>query len=244
MDGKIIKVSSADSSTIISEWNIGEQADSITDIKIKSQTQQLYALTENSVYQIHLNQCEHYKVCTTCMSDPYCGWHMVKNVCQDTNSNVNNKNLISLNESMCARIQKQESVKTIQLDYGAHVELECNLPNDAYLFDFIEWRKDQQPIDFDAKTNHNLYLTWNKNILVLNTGNQTNGNMGASESIAFNCYVNKNELMSSYSLIYKQKSSSVVTSKNVQDMPGSSVNQSKCCFCKALYTAETPRLSQ
>ena len=146
VEGKILKVSSFDPSVVISEWKLSESGDIFTDIKVNSNTQQLYALTDNLVYQISLNQCDHHKLCTTCMSDPYCGWSMSKNACQDAASS---KSLIALDESVCSRLlpSRQESaVKIVNLDYGAHVELECNTAskNYEYLFDFIEWRKDQQ----------------------------------------------------------------------------------------------------
>ncbi len=233
-DGKILKVSSFDSSSIISEWKLSEPTaytEMFSEIKINSNTQQLYALTESFVYQINLNQCEHHRVCSTCMKDPYCGWNMNKNMCQDVSSSnsASSKNIVSLNEAMCSSIQKPEGIaKTIHLEYGAHVELECKLDsrNYEYLFDFIEWKKDQQPIDFSSKSNQNLYLTWNKNILVINKAfNDTNSNV-MRENTVFSCFINKNELMSSYNIIYKQSASNGL--KNVQEVSqGSSINQSK-----------------
>jgi hypothetical protein len=110
-----------------------------------------------------LNQCNRYQACTTCMNDPYCGWNIKKNVCEDVNSN---RNLVTLNQNMCSRIQRQENIKSIQLDSGAYAQLECNI-NDSYLFEFIEWKKDQQPIDFNSDLNKNIFLTWNKSKLLI-----------------------------------------------------------------------------
>ena len=118
----------------------------------------MFALTDNSIFQMSLNQCSRLQACTPCMSDPYCGWNIKKNVCEDVNSN---RNLVTLNQNMCSRIQRQENIKSIQLDAGAYAQLECSI-NDPYLFEFIEWKKDQQPIDFNSDSNKNIFLTWNK----------------------------------------------------------------------------------
>lgn len=242
-DGKILKVSGSDSSSIISEWKLSETSSShlemLSEIKINSNTRQLYALTENVVYQVNLNQCEHHKICTTCVRDPYCSWNVNKNICQDTSTgNTNSKIFLNSNEIMCSSIQKQEiNTKTINLEYGAHIELECNLGsnNYEYLFDFVEWKKDQQPIDFSLKSNQNLYLTWNKNILVLHKPFNDTTNNGIRENTIFSCFINNNELMSSYNLIYKQAptiSNGVNGLKSVQESvaASSSLNQSKTRF--------------
>jgi len=101
----------------------------------------------------------------------------------------------------------------MQLEAGSYVQLECNI-QDSYLFDFVEWRKDQKPIDFASINSKNMFLTWNRD-LVLISGNSSQNGM-------YNCYVDKTELMTSYSLTYKP------ISKSNDGLSTSSSSNQKC----------------
>lgn len=156
VDGKIIKMSNMDNSLIISEWKVCD--DPISEMKIRPGSS-LFISTEESVYQINLSQCDRYNLCSTCMNDPYCGWNIRKSQCEDIK--LSNNNLVSLNNNLCSRFQRQENIKVMQLEAGSYVQLECNI-QDSYLFDFVEWRKDQKPIDFASINSKNMFLTWNR----------------------------------------------------------------------------------
>ena len=110
------------------------------------------------------------------------------------------------------------------------MELECNLPlnNYEYMFDFIEWRKDQQVIDFSLKTNKNVYLTWNKNMLVINKAFNESNEIKENANAVFSCFINKNEMVSSFNVVFKQSVSSGDSKMVAQGVSqGSSLNQSK-----------------
>ena len=109
------------------------------------------------MYQVNLLQCKRYYVCSTCMNDPYCGWNIRKNVCEEATPTATN--LITLNPSLCSRFQKQENVKSLQIESNSNYKLECNIL-DAYLYDHVEWRKDSELID--VKSSQNYYLTTEK----------------------------------------------------------------------------------
>ena len=126
------------------------------------------------------------------MNDPYCGWNIRKNTCESIKNNVN---LIALNSNLCPRFQKQENFKAIQSESGSNVRLECNIV-DSYLRDYVEWKKDQQLIDFESSLNSNLILSTSKDLFILN-GNITNNGV-------YSCHVDKNELVSSYNLMFIQ----------------------------------------
>ena len=126
----------------------------------------MYALTDSSIHQVELagEQCSSYQVCSLCMRDPYCGWNLRKNACEDaTKVTSSTTNLVPLNPSLCSRLERPENIKSIQLEIGSFVVLECQLAADhAYLYPYIEWRRDQQPIDFNQISSANLFLTWKK----------------------------------------------------------------------------------
>ena len=105
------------------------------------------------MYQVNLLQCKRYYVCSTCMNDPYCGWNISKNVCEEATPTTTN--LITLNPNLFSRFQKQENVKTLQINLNANVKLECNIV-DAYLDDHVEWRNDSELIDVKSSQNFNL----------------------------------------------------------------------------------------
>jgi hypothetical protein len=99
------------------------------------------------------------------MQDPYCAWNIKKNLCDSLrakSSTSEMNNLLTLNPQICSRLQRQENVKSIQLDGASSFALlECHV-KDEYLYDFIEWRKGQEPIDFNHANNSNMFLTWKK----------------------------------------------------------------------------------
>lgn len=193
-DGRVIKMSSMDMHLIISEWKVIAGGAPITEMKIRAGSA-LYVATEDAVVQVSLAQCERYNLCSTCMNDPYCGWNIRKSQCEDVKQSKNN--LVSLNTNLCSRFQRQENVKVMQLDSSstAFVQLECNIA-DSYLFEFVEWRKDQKKIDFSDVSSKNMFLTWNRDLVLVGGNSSQNG--------VYNCYVDKTELMNSYSLTYKQ----------------------------------------
>ena len=92
------------------------------------------------------------------MTDPYCGWNIRKNTCE--NSNMSN-NLLVLNFNMCSRFQKQDNLKLIQVENGANVKLECGI-NDEYLFGYVEWKKEQIPIQSNSNYKNNMFITDSK----------------------------------------------------------------------------------
>lgn len=203
-DGKVVKVSNLDSNLVISEWKVANER--IDQMKIRKGSS-LFVATDASMYQVNLLQCKRYYVCSTCMNDPYCGWNIRKNVCEEATPTATN--LITLNPSLCSRFQKQENVKTLQIEANTNLKLECNIL-DAYLYDHVEWRKDSELID--VKSSASYYLTTEKDLLIL-SGN-------SSQAGLYSCYVDKTELMISYSLTYKQapesasKTSPIATSTN------------------------------
>lgn len=87
------------------------------------------------------------------------GWNLRKNTCEDATKA--SANLVPLNQNLCSRLERQENIKSIQLESGAFAVLECNL-NDNYLYEYVEWRKDQKAIDFSQISSQNMFLTWNK----------------------------------------------------------------------------------
>ena len=89
------------------------------------------------------------------MTDPYCGWNIRKNTCENSKSN---NNLIVLNSNLCSRFQKQDNIKQMQVESGANIKLECGIV-DEYLFDFVEWSKDQAPIQLHSSYKNNMVLT-------------------------------------------------------------------------------------
>ena len=205
VDGRVLKVSSLDSSVIISEWKLGSE--SINEIKIRP-AMSLFASTDYSLYQVDLRpQCSRYSVCSLCMNDPYCGWNIKKNTCETLKSNAN---LVTLNQNLCSRLQRQENVKSVQLESGSFALLECSV-NDEYLFEFVEWRKGQEVIDFTKLNGSNMFQTWSKDLIIMSGNSSLNG--------IYNCYIDKNELISSYHLTYKSVDKTSLT--------GTSPNQSK-----------------
>lgn len=68
---------------------------------------------------------------------------------------------MALNPGLCSRLERQDNFKSIQMESGAFAILKCNL-NDEYLYNFIDWKKDQQFIDFNNLDNPNIFLTWKK----------------------------------------------------------------------------------
>ena len=155
---------------------------------IKDKT--LFAVSDRSVYQVEIGkQCSRYYTCGFCMSDPHCGWNIRSNRCQNTNSNAN---LINLNLNLCSRLDRQESVKSVEAETGSTLVLECNI-RDKYLYELIEWKKDQIPI---TPVKHHLIFTSNKDLIILNGNASYNG--------IYNCYADKNELIRSYKVDYKQ----------------------------------------
>lgn len=183
-DGRIVKMSSLDTSSIISEWELIDRAQ-ITEVKINPR-RYLYAATASSLQQVSLNQCSHYTICTTCMRDPYCGWNIRQNVCEYADASAN---LVALNEKLCSRFHKQESVISVAAEQGASVKLECHIM-DRYLMKFVEWTKDDSLVAFTK----NIFLSDTKDLVILN------GNM--SQSGVYKCYANT-DLVISYNLSYK-----------------------------------------
>ena len=135
----------------------------------------MYAMTDSSVYQVELagEQCSSYYVCSLCMRDPYCGWNLRTNRCEDATASSNRaaadslaSNLVPLNPGLCARLERQENVKTVQLESGSFVLLECLLGADTrrneFLYQHVEWRRGQRPIDFEHFSSMNIFLTANK----------------------------------------------------------------------------------
>jgi hypothetical protein len=146
------------------------------------------------------------------MNDPYCGWNIRKGSCEEARLN---KNLLTLNANLCSRIVKQDQQpKPIQLDINASIQLECNI-NDNYLLEHVEWKKDQIPIEFETDTNKNLFITSKKELIILNGNSTQNG--------VYSCYLDKTELINSYSILYKE------TKTKSNESPGvtSTLNQSK-----------------
>ena len=88
------------------------------------------------------------------MRDPYCGWNIRRNICEHVDSNVN---LVALNENLCSRFHRQESVKTMLIEQGSSAKLDCNMAN-KYLMNHVEWTKDNNVVHF----NENIFLTDSK----------------------------------------------------------------------------------
>lgn len=132
----------------------------------------MYASTDSSINQVELggDQCSSYTVCSLCMRDPYCGWNLRKNTCEDATKSVaasgsTTNNVVPLNPGLCARLERQENIKSVQLETGSFVLLECQLGSSSshsYLYPYVEWRRDQRPIDFTSLNSANMFLTWNK----------------------------------------------------------------------------------
>ncbi len=119
-----------------------------------TQGRYMYAASASSVQQVSLNQCSHYTICTTCMRDPYCGWNIRQNVCEYAETSVN---LVALNENLCSRFHKQESVKSVAAEQGGSQKLECRV-TDEYLLEFVEWTKDDSALVFTD----NIFLSESK----------------------------------------------------------------------------------
>lgn len=183
-DGRVIKMSSLEPSQIISEWTVGKNQ-RITEMKIQ-QGKSLFVATDSSVKQIPLNQCDRYLICTTCMRDPYCGWNIRSNICEHADSNAN---LVALNEQLCSRFQKQETVRTVSTETGSSTRLDCNIV-DKYLHEFVQWKKD----DFFVTYNDNIFLTDSKDLIIFN-GNKTQNGI-------YKCFANS-DLVIEYNLSYK-----------------------------------------
>lgn len=182
--GTIIKMSSLDSSSIISEWTM-ENVGKITEMKVDA-GKSVFAATESSVHQVPLNQCQHYRICTTCMKDPYCGWNIRSNTCEFVNANAN---LVALNENLCSRFQTEENTRQVLAETGGSARLDCGI-SDKYLYEFVEWTKDNKHVHL----NENIFLTDSRDLVILN-GNLT-------QSGVYKCYVNT-DLVVSYNLNYK-----------------------------------------
>ena len=63
-----------------------------------------------------------------------------------------------MNSNLCSRFQKQDNIKQMQVESGANIKLECGIV-DEYLFDFVEWSKDQAPIQLHSSYKNNMVLT-------------------------------------------------------------------------------------
>lgn len=122
------------------------------------------------------------------MKDPHCGWNIRTNRCENIKSN---SNLVNLNLNLCSRLERQENIKSVEIESGSALLLECNI-KDEYLFGLIEWKKDQIPLSANTQ---NVYFTWNKDLIIMNGNASYNG--------IYNCYADKNELLSSYSVTFK-----------------------------------------
>jgi len=188
MDGRIVKVSNLDLTSVISEWKVGNEA--ITEMKIKPGFA-LYATTQETVLQIDLDQCNRYSICSTCMTDPYCGWNIRKNMCENTR---NNNNLIVFNSNLCSKFQKQDNTKMIQVDNGASVRLDTG-KYEEYLYDHIEWYRDQVAINLDPNFNNNIFVTTSKDLIILNGNATQNG--------VYSCRIGKTELIASYNVNFR-----------------------------------------
>lgn len=91
------------------------------------------------------------------MNDPYCGWNVRNSVCE--NAKMTGSNLVSLNSNLCSRFKRQNVPKPIQLISGANAYLQCNI-QEEYLYEFVEWHKDDQLLDLSSA--NNIFLTVNR----------------------------------------------------------------------------------
>lgn len=186
-DGRVIKMSSLDSSSVISEWTLDTNV-KISELNIHPR-HSLFAASDSFIKQVSLNQCEQYVVCSLCMRDPYCGWNIRSNACEFVGTN---SNLVALNENLCSRFQSQKNLKSMMVETRSTVRLDSNIAN-KYLLKAVEWKKDDIPVVF----NENIFLTEAKDLVILN------GNL--SQSGTYKCYVNV-DLIVSYNLSYKPAS--------------------------------------
>jgi len=207
-DGKVIKMSTLDSNTIISEWSL-QNSDPINELQVKS-SESLFAATSTSIQQISLDQCKSYKICTTCMRDPYCGWNIRQNTCDSIKMNVN---VVALNENLCSRFQRQDDVRSVAAESKSSLRLSCDI-NEPYLFEFVQWFKDDREIKF----NENIFLSDSKDLVIIN-GNLTQNGI-------YKCYANL-DLVISYDLNYKPP-----TNDNHFDI---STNTDKKCITAESY---------
>lgn len=155
-DGRVIKMSSLDSSSVISEWTLATDA-KISELNIQPR-HSLFVAADSFIKQVSLNQCEQYVVCTTCMRDPYCGWNIRSNACEFVDAN---SNLVALNENLCSRFQSQKTLKSMMVETGSVVRLDSNIPS-KYLLEVVEWKKDNAPVVFSE----NIFLTESKGLLL------------------------------------------------------------------------------
>jgi len=183
-DGRIIRMSSLNPNTIISIWKMNFQ-EPINEIKLEPSSFLVFT-TENSIQQISLNQCDHYKICSTCMVDPYCGWNIRSHKCENVESNTN---LIALNSNLCSRFQRLETSKFVHLDNAASAKLDCGV-SDEYLLDQVQWKREEKPIDY----NNNIFLSESKDLVILNGNSSQNG--------IYACYI-KTDIIASYNLNFK-----------------------------------------
>jgi hypothetical protein len=157
-DGRVIKMSSLDSSLIISEWTLDTDA-KITELSVRSK-QSLFVATDSFLKQIALNQCEQYDVCSTCMRDPYCGWNIRSHACEFVDAS---SNLVALNENLCSRFQSQTNLKSMMVETASAVRLDVNIMS-KYLLEAVVWKKDDSPVVF----NENIFLTESKGMYMAN----------------------------------------------------------------------------
>lgn len=155
--GKIIKMSTLNANSVISEWTL-KNNDPINEL-IVNPGQFIYAATSSSMQQISLDQCSSYKICTTCMRDPYCGWNIRQNTCDSVKANVN---VVALNENLCSRFQRQDNVRAVVAESKSSVRLSCEI-NEPYLYEFVEWKKNEKEIGFSE----NIFLSDAKGKLIL-----------------------------------------------------------------------------
>lgn len=194
-DGMIVKLVdtlTGASLNEISEWKICDEP--IEEIEIRA-GHSAYIATSVSVYQMPLYQCSKYVLCSSCMSDPYCGWNIRKNICEDNRVNTN---LISMNANLCSRFHnKKDSVRVIDADADMDVLLDCRV-SDERLKAFVEWRRDKMPVD--AIINRNLVVTIDRDLLIVNGNSSLSG--------LYNCVID-GEIINSYSVNFKQNSQMV-----------------------------------
>ena len=72
---------------------------------------------------------------------------------------MTSSNLVSLNSNLCSRFKRQDVPKQIQLTSGTNAYLKCNI-QEEYLYESVQWRRDDQQLDFDSV--NNIFLTLNR----------------------------------------------------------------------------------
>lgn len=131
----------------------------------------LYVVKDTAVYQISMDVCSQYKLCTECVIDPYCGWNSTSNQCMSFKTGLLQNVTGSSALTACGAVCKVSSLSYRFCIPGMAVHLNCSSrcsPEGSVTWKFPNGSV-VQTVD------PNFFITPNGGLLILNLTSDLNG---------------------------------------------------------------------